>query len=166
MGANMLRVQEWLYHVDRTTSRLLCDVKRRRARLVLRWGTPWEALVLFLFSFFSRLLLLPQCPPPKTIPLRTYHTSPTSNVHRLDRLALFEPLVYERRRSFLHNLTSQTNHFINPLWISGSGFYLCADSLCGVVPGMLYELFLLIAAAAPVILSVAVDRGSTLKRPV
>ncbi|CAN0570978.1 unnamed protein product, partial [Laminaria digitata] len=38
------------YQVDRTTSRLLCEVKRRRARLVLRWGTTWEALVLFLLS--------------------------------------------------------------------------------------------------------------------
>ena len=41
--------QERPYHVDRTTSRPLCEVKRRRARLVLRWGTTWEALVLFLF---------------------------------------------------------------------------------------------------------------------
>ncbi|CAN0044204.1 unnamed protein product, partial [Laminaria digitata] len=41
--------QERPYQVDRTTSRLLCEVKRRRARLVLRWGTTWEALVLFLF---------------------------------------------------------------------------------------------------------------------
>ena len=31
--------QERPYHVDRTTSRLLCEVKRRWARLVLRWGT-------------------------------------------------------------------------------------------------------------------------------
>ncbi|CAN0388414.1 unnamed protein product, partial [Scytosiphon promiscuus] len=43
--------QERPYHVDRTTSRPLCEVKRRRARLVLRWGTTWEALVLFLFSW-------------------------------------------------------------------------------------------------------------------
>ena len=41
--------QERPYHADRTTSRPLCEVKRRRARLVLRWGTTWEALVLFLF---------------------------------------------------------------------------------------------------------------------
>ena len=38
--------QERLYHVDRTASRLLCEVKRRWARLVfvLRWGPrekPW-----------------------------------------------------------------------------------------------------------------------------
>ena len=42
--------QERPYHADRTTSRPLCEVKRRRARLVLRWGTTWEALVLFLFT--------------------------------------------------------------------------------------------------------------------
>ena len=41
--------QERPYHVECTTSRPLCEVKRRRARLVLRWGTTWEALVLFLF---------------------------------------------------------------------------------------------------------------------
>ncbi|CAN0570376.1 unnamed protein product, partial [Ectocarpus sp. 12 AP-2014] len=45
--------QERPYHADRTTSRPLCEVKRRRARLVLRWGTTWEALVLFLFPTFS-----------------------------------------------------------------------------------------------------------------
>ena len=48
-GRESLRNQERPYHVDRTTSRPLCEVKRRRARLVLRWGTTWEALVLFLF---------------------------------------------------------------------------------------------------------------------
>ncbi|CAM9931234.1 unnamed protein product, partial [Ascophyllum nodosum] len=39
--------QERPYHVDYTTSRPLCEVKRRRAGLVLRWGTTWEAPVLF-----------------------------------------------------------------------------------------------------------------------
>ncbi|CAM9864488.1 unnamed protein product, partial [Sphacelaria rigidula] len=34
--------QERPYHVDSTTSRPLCEVKRRRARPVLRWGTTWE----------------------------------------------------------------------------------------------------------------------------
>ncbi|CAM9716014.1 unnamed protein product, partial [Laminaria digitata] len=44
------RDQERPYHVDRTTSRPLCEVKRRRARLrVLRWGTTWEALVLLFY---------------------------------------------------------------------------------------------------------------------
>ena len=46
-----LQQQERPYHADRTTSRPLCEVKRRRARLVLRWGTTWEALVLFLFTY-------------------------------------------------------------------------------------------------------------------
>ncbi|CAM9868164.1 unnamed protein product, partial [Sphacelaria rigidula] len=39
--------QERPYHVYSTTSRPLCEVKRRRARLVLRWGITWEVLVLF-----------------------------------------------------------------------------------------------------------------------
>ncbi|CAN0497253.1 unnamed protein product, partial [Discosporangium mesarthrocarpum] len=43
--------QERPHHADRTTSRLLCEVKLRRAGLVLRWGTTWEAPVLFLFFF-------------------------------------------------------------------------------------------------------------------
>ncbi|CAM9501487.1 unnamed protein product, partial [Sphacelaria rigidula] len=34
------------YHVDSTTTRPLCEVKRYRARLVLRSGITWEALVL------------------------------------------------------------------------------------------------------------------------
>ena len=51
MDAKLLGIQERPYHVDCTTSRPLCEVKRRRARLVLRWGTTWEALVLFLFTF-------------------------------------------------------------------------------------------------------------------
>ncbi|CAN0427408.1 unnamed protein product, partial [Ascophyllum nodosum] len=38
--------QERPYHVDCTTSRPLCEVKRRRAGLVLRSGTTWEAPVL------------------------------------------------------------------------------------------------------------------------
>ena len=46
-GCQSVQNQERPYHVDRTTSRPLCEVKRRRARLVLRWGTTWEALVLF-----------------------------------------------------------------------------------------------------------------------
>ena len=48
-GRQSLGNQERPYHVDRTTSRPLCEVKRRRARLVLRWATTLEALVLFLF---------------------------------------------------------------------------------------------------------------------
>ncbi|CAM9395235.1 unnamed protein product [Laminaria digitata] len=51
MGANIDRDQERPYRVDRTTSRPLCEAKRRRARLVLPWGTKWEALVLFLFLY-------------------------------------------------------------------------------------------------------------------
>ena len=30
------------YHVENTGSRLITEVKQRRARLVLRWVTAWE----------------------------------------------------------------------------------------------------------------------------
>ena len=53
-GRQSAQSQERPYHVDRTTSRPLCEVKRRRARLVLRWGTTWEALVLFRFCLHQR----------------------------------------------------------------------------------------------------------------
>ena len=56
MQHNTPTLQERPYHADRTTSRPLCEVKRRRARLVLRWGTTWEALVLFLFAYAAFLL--------------------------------------------------------------------------------------------------------------
>ena len=44
-------LQERPYHNDSTASRLLSEVKHCRARLVLRWGTTLESLVLF-FCFF------------------------------------------------------------------------------------------------------------------
>ncbi len=44
--------QERPYHSDSTASRLLSEVKHCRARLVLRWGTTLESLVLFFCSFF------------------------------------------------------------------------------------------------------------------
>lgn len=42
-----------LNHVDGTTSRSLCEVKQRQARLVLQWGATRKALVLFISSFVS-----------------------------------------------------------------------------------------------------------------
>ena len=39
--------QEGPYRVDSTASRLLREVKQRRARLVLRWGTTLESRVFF-----------------------------------------------------------------------------------------------------------------------
>ena len=81
MDANFPRHQERPYHVDRTTSRPLCEVKRRRARLVLRWGTTWEALVLFLFCLKD--LILPTLQPPSI-----YHrTRPAPTYRRLDLIA-------------------------------------------------------------------------------
>ena len=44
--------QDGPYHSDSTASRLLSEVKHRRARLVLRWGTTLESLVLFFFFLF------------------------------------------------------------------------------------------------------------------
>ena len=44
--------QERPYHDDSTASRLLSEVKHRRAWLVLRWGTTLESQVLF-FCYFS-----------------------------------------------------------------------------------------------------------------
>eukprot|EP00984_Skeletonema_dohrnii_P017484 scaffold7967_cov81-Skeletonema_dohrnii-CCMP3373.AAC.2 len=43
--------QERPYHSDSTASRLLSEVKHCRARLVLRWGTTLESLVLIFCSF-------------------------------------------------------------------------------------------------------------------
>jgi hypothetical protein len=41
--------QERLYHDHSTASRLLSEVKHRRARLVLRWGTTLARVLFFLF---------------------------------------------------------------------------------------------------------------------
>ena len=43
--------QERPYHDDSTASRLLSEVKHRRAWLVLRWGTTLESRVLFFYNF-------------------------------------------------------------------------------------------------------------------
>ena len=66
--------QERPYHSDSTASRLLSEVKHCRARLVLRWGTTLESLVLFFCSFcltppfhFGPCLLRPPCLPYNTI---------------------------------------------------------------------------------------------------
>ena len=40
-----------------TASRLLSEVKHCRARLVLRWGTTLESLVLFFWTFSSCLVI-------------------------------------------------------------------------------------------------------------
>ena len=50
--------QERPYHCDSTASRLLSEVKHSRARLVLRWGTTLESLVLF-FCFSLLLFFTP-----------------------------------------------------------------------------------------------------------
>ena len=53
--------QERPYHSDSTASRLLSEVKHCRARLVLRWGTTLESLVLFFCSCYIHCIsnLLP-----------------------------------------------------------------------------------------------------------
>lgn len=52
---NHLVHQERPYHNDSTASRLLSEVKHCRARLVLRWGTTLESLVLFFCISFVHL---------------------------------------------------------------------------------------------------------------
>lgn len=51
--------QERPYHSDSTASRLLSEVKHCRARLVLRWGTTLESLVLFFCKSFCHLVFFP-----------------------------------------------------------------------------------------------------------
>ena len=53
-GKNITCDQERPYHNDSTASRLLSEVKHCRARLVLRWGTTLESLVLFFCILFSQ----------------------------------------------------------------------------------------------------------------
>ena len=54
--------QERPYYSDSTASRLLSEVKHCQARLVLRWGTTLESLVLFfcLFAFLHQKHQLPK----------------------------------------------------------------------------------------------------------
>ncbi|CAN0055805.1 unnamed protein product, partial [Phaeothamnion confervicola] len=48
------------YYVDSTGSRPISEVKLRQARSVLRWGTTWEARVLFFFGYSIKLPPLSQ----------------------------------------------------------------------------------------------------------
>ncbi|KAL7495648.1 hypothetical protein ACHAWT_003968, partial [Skeletonema menzelii] len=68
--------QERPYHSDSTASRLLSEVKHCRARLVLRWGTTLESLVLFfcyfLFAGKSSQPLIPSLTFPYLAQLRRY----------------------------------------------------------------------------------------------
>jgi hypothetical protein len=52
LRSTCLRLTKWFSfsHDDSTASRLLSEVKHRRARLVLRWGTTLESRVLFLLA--------------------------------------------------------------------------------------------------------------------
>ena len=78
--------QERPYHSDSTASRLLSEVKHCRARLVLRWGTTLESLVLFFCHFWT--FCSSPCPHQETNHLKkiNYHT----------------PLVYHIVLSFTH----------------------------------------------------------------
>ena len=62
-------LQERPYHNDSTASRLLSEVKHCRARLVLRWGTTLESLVLF-FCCFDPVTVLHPLLCPRCLPLR------------------------------------------------------------------------------------------------
>jgi len=50
------------YHAEYIGSRPITEIKQRRARLVLRWGTAWEHRVLLasnkLFEFFFSFFLI------------------------------------------------------------------------------------------------------------
>jgi hypothetical protein len=99
--------QERPYHVDRTTSRPLCEVKRRRAGLVLRWGTTWEAPVLFLFLFS------PIYPPSFFSPPQRYH----GGDHVVKLLFLHSPTsppLSFRQTTCLTSPQRVTNHFLLP----------------------------------------------------
>jgi hypothetical protein len=48
-------VQQGPYHDDSTASRLLSEVKHRRARSVLRWGTTLESRVFLFFMLYLYL---------------------------------------------------------------------------------------------------------------
>ena len=63
--------QERPYHDDSTASRLLSEVKHRRAWLVLRWGTTLESQVLF-FCFLLQNF---------TILINFTHTYSTTPIH-------------------------------------------------------------------------------------
>ena len=57
-------MQERPHHDDSTASRLLSEVKHRRAQLVLRWGTTLESRVLFfLFATEPYSLAVPAFEP-------------------------------------------------------------------------------------------------------
>ena len=94
-------------HVDCTTSRPLCEVKRRRARLVLRWGTTWEALVLFLFYMLVLLLCMPVRG--TTCPLQDYFCSDSRSARALFH-AFSCALSFLLRRIFF----SHTSHAFFP----------------------------------------------------
>ncbi len=60
---NVVQCRKWLsawhitcqrpYHVEHTSSRPITEVKQHWARIVLRWETAWELLVLLAFFAFS-----------------------------------------------------------------------------------------------------------------
>ena len=59
-------IQDRPYNDDNTASRLLSEVKHHLARLVLRWGTTLESLVLifccyYLFSILITSLSMHKC---------------------------------------------------------------------------------------------------------
>ena len=70
--------QERPYHDDSTASRLLSEVKHRRAWLVLRWGTTLESQVLFFCNLLLNFTLL-QTPQP--ILINFTHTYSTMPIH-------------------------------------------------------------------------------------
>ena len=103
--------QERPYHDDSTASRLLSEVKHRRARLVLRWGTTLESRVLFFCRspLFYRILLLLLPPPclPSLAPITLLSFDPFSHNWQ-NHPCLLCTTYYSKIRSS-HHLTTHSN---------------------------------------------------------
>ena len=104
------RWQERPYHDDSTASRLLSEVKHRRAWLVLRWGTTLESQVLFFCfscSFFATF---------HHTALITYSLHlPFSTVHHAEPIAM--PFFSWKMLILLHLywfLSYSNSHFNSP----------------------------------------------------
>ena len=94
--------QERPYHDDSTASRLLSEVKHRRAWLVLRWGTTLESQVLFFCfscSFFATFH--------HTAPITYSLHLPFSTVHYAEPIAM---PFFSQEKSFLLSFYSFLNY--------------------------------------------------------
>ena len=93
------RFQIRSYHVEYTASHQNCEVKRRWAYLVLRWGTTWEQYGAVSFArlprFFLLLALKPQSPCCSPLLLQHYFAPAGPCGRCRDRFGSCEPLETE-----------------------------------------------------------------------